>query len=39
MFYLEGHIEIMKYILPETPKVGKYIFKGLPIDITVVSII
>lgn len=28
----------MKGILPEAPKVGKYIFKRLSIDITVVPV-
>lgn len=28
----------MKAILPEAPKVGKYIFQRLPIDITVVPV-
>lgn len=28
----------MKYISPEAPKVGKYIFKGLHVDITVVPV-
>lgn len=29
----------MKYISPEAPKVCKYIFKGLHVDITVVPVI
>lgn len=28
----------MKCIFPEAPKVGKYIFKGLPVDVTVVPV-
>lgn len=28
----------MKGVLPEAPKVGKYIFERLPVDITVVPV-